>query len=205
MIMWRYFGVGERKRWNYTNISFAPNITVVLPFSSTTSSSSEGAGMSKKRRDGRTLCDSYFCTEPGCVDSFKDVKAVEMDMISGQHNVPTVATSMDHVKQCYVNKMKMSKLNALSTVSGQLMSSDKVHLVEYPDQLCIFTKPGWALPVRKNFRFSEKQKKILYKVFMDGEVSGQRMSPKQVYLELRKVLTPSQYVSSQQICFLFSR
>ena len=70
-------------------------------------------------------CDLYFCTEPGCVDFFKDVKAIEMHMISGQHNVPTVASSMDHVKQCYANKMKMSKPNALSTVSGQLMSSEK--------------------------------------------------------------------------------
>ena len=75
----------------------------------------------------------------------------------------------------------------------------------YPDQLRIFTKSGWALPVRKNFRFSEKQKKILYKVFMDGEVSGKKMSPEQVHLELSKVLTPIEYVSSQQIRSLFSR
>ena len=142
MIMWRYFDIEEGKRWNYTNISFTPNITVVLPFSSTTFSISEGAAMSKKRRDDRTLCDLYFCTEPGCVDSFKDAKALEMHVISGQQNVQTVASFIDHVKQCYVNKMKMSKPNALSTVSGQLMSSEKAHLVEYPDQLRIFTKPG---------------------------------------------------------------
>ena len=64
MIMWRYFDIEEGKRWNYTNISFTPNITVVLPFSSTTFSISEGAAMSKKRRDDRTLCDLYFCTVP---------------------------------------------------------------------------------------------------------------------------------------------
>ena len=40
------------------------------------------------------------------MDSFKDVKAFEMHMISGQHNVPSVASSMDHVKQYYVNKMR---------------------------------------------------------------------------------------------------
>ena len=48
MIMWRYFGIGELKRWNYTNISFTPNIMMVLPFSSATSGISEGVGMSKK-------------------------------------------------------------------------------------------------------------------------------------------------------------
>ena len=131
------------------------------------------------------------------MDSFKDVKEFEMHMISGQHNVPTVASSMDYVKKCYVNKMKMSKPNALSTVSGQLMSSNKGHLVEYLDQLRIFTKPGWELSVRNNSRFSEKQKKIFYKVFMHGEVSGKKMSPEQVHLELRKVLIPTEYVSNQ--------
>ena len=135
MIMWRYFSIGEGKRWNYTNISVMPNITMVLLFSSTTSGISEGAGMSKKRRDDRTLCDLYFCTESGCVDSFKDVKAFKMHMVSGQHNAPTVASSIDHLKQCYVNMMKMSKTNALSTVSGQLLSSEKAHLIEYPDHL----------------------------------------------------------------------
>ena len=97
--------------------------------------------------------------------SFKDVKAFEMHMICGQHNVPTVASPMDHVKQCYVNKMKMSKPNALSTVSCQLMSSEKVHLVEYPDQLRIFTKPGWVLSVRKNFRFPEKEKNLVQSIY----------------------------------------
>ena len=156
MIMWRYFSIGEGKRWNYTNISVMPNITMVLLFSSTTSGISEGAGMSKKRRDDRALCDLYFCTDPGWVDSFKDVKAFKMHMVSGQHIVPTVASSIDHLKQCCVNMMKMSKPNALSTVSGQLLSSEKVHLVEYPDQVCIFTKPRWVLPMRKNFRSLEK-------------------------------------------------
>ena len=55
MIMWRYFGIEEGKRWNYRNFSFMPNITVVLPFSSTTSSSLEGEAMSKKRTDDRTF------------------------------------------------------------------------------------------------------------------------------------------------------
>ena len=194
MIICRYFGIRVGNMWNYTNISFTPNMMVMLPISSTTSSISEGAGVSKKRRDDRTLSDLHFCAEPGYVDSFKDVKAFEMHMISTQHNVPTMVSSMDHMKQYYVNKIKMSKPNALSTVSGQLVSSEKAHLVEYPDQLIIFTRPGWALPVRKNFKFSEKQNKILCKVFKDGEASGKKMGPEQVHLELRKVLSPSEYV-----------
>ena len=92
------------------------------------------------------------------MDSFKDAKAFEIH-ISGQHNVPTVASSMDHVKQCYVNKIKMSKPNVLSAVSGQLMSSEKAQLVEYPDQLRIFTKPRWALPVRRISDFQKSKRK----------------------------------------------
>ena len=69
----------------------------------------------------------------------------------------------------------------------------------------ICEEKGWALPVRKTFRFAEKQKKLLMEIFMKGEDSGQKISPNQVHQDLRKKLTPSEYVASQQIRALFSR
>ena len=45
-----------------------------------------------------------------------------------------------------------------------------------------FSETGWALPVRQKFRFSSKQKKILYKYFIDGETSGKKFSAQQVHL-----------------------
>lgn len=69
----------------------------------------------------------------------------------------------------------------------------------------MFNSEGWALPTRSNFRYSTKQKRILYKYFIDGEESGRKMSPEEVHLLMRNDLTPSEYVTSQQIRSLFSR
>ena len=35
MIMWRYFGIGLGKRWNYTGVKFQLVIQILLPFSAT--------------------------------------------------------------------------------------------------------------------------------------------------------------------------
>ena len=64
---------------------------------------------------------------------------------------------------------------------------------------------GLVLLVRKAFRFTEKQKKLLMEICLKGEDSGQKISPDQVHQDLRKKLTPNEYVTSQQIRALFSR
>ena len=68
----------------------------------------------------------------------------------------------------------------------------------------MFKNIGWALPTRSNFRYTNKQKQVLFKYFMEGEESGNKMSPEEVAL-LRKKLLPEEYVSVQQIRSLFSR
>ena len=42
-------------------------------------------------------------------------------------------------------------------------------------------------------------------ICLKGEDSGQNISPDQVHQDLRKKLTPNEYVTSQQIGALFSR
>ena len=59
--------------------------------------------------------------------------------------------------------------------------------------------------MRKTFRFTEKQKKLLMEIVMKGEDCGQKISPDQVHQDLRKKLTPNEYVTSQQIRVLSSR
>ena len=64
---------------------------------------------------------------------------------------------------------------------------------------------GWALPVKRKTKFSQKQRTMLFDLFMQGEKSGKKVSPKQAHLMLRKKLDPDNYVTSQQIRSLFSR
>ena len=43
-----------------------------------------------------------------------------------------------------------------------------------------FNNEEWALPVQKSFKYSYKQKKILFDCFMQGETTGRKMTPKDV-------------------------
>ena len=63
---------------------------------------------------------------------------------------------------------------------------------------------GWALPRCFNFRYTLKQKSLLFKIFMDGEISGKKKSPEEAEKIIRKDLKPEEYVTSQQIRSLFS-
>ncbi|XP_065678285.1 uncharacterized protein LOC136093230 [Hydra vulgaris] len=84
-------------------------------------------------------------------------------------------------------------------------SSNSASVKDKPNCMNIFLLQGWALPVRSSFRFSNQQKELLYKYFIRGEESGNKMSPEQVHMQLRRELPPDQYVTSQQIRSLFSR
>ena len=48
-------------------------------------------------------------------------------------------------------------------------------------------------------------KKVLYKIFIEGETKGKKMSPEQVEKILKQKLQVSEYVTSKQIRSLFSR
>ncbi|XP_065681689.1 uncharacterized protein LOC136095279 [Hydra vulgaris] len=110
-------------------------------------------------------------------------------------------TSLDKVRNSFVHKMKItSQLNMpISSSSNSASVKDKPHCMN------IFLLQGRALPVRSSFRFSNQQKELLYKYFIRGEESGNKMSPEQVHMQLRRELPPDQYVTSQQIRSLFSR
>ena len=71
--------------------------------------------------------------------------------------------------------------------------------------MSLFNKTGWAIPIRSNFRFSFAQKDILYKLFMDGETSGNKVLPADAAKVIRQNLAVSEYLKPQQIKSLFSR
>ena len=57
----------------------------------------------------------------------------------------------------------------------------------------------------EEFQIFREAKENLVQSVYGWRGSGKKMSPEQVHLEPRKVLTPSEYVSRQEICSLFSR
>ena len=64
---------------------------------------------------------------------------------------------------------------------------------------------GWGLPVRRRTIFTDKQRKLLYDIFIEREESGKKVFPQEAHLQIRKSLKPEEYVTSQQIKSLFSR
>ena len=98
----------------------------------------------------------------------------------------------------------MKLTSELHTPSAGGGSNDLLDNVD-TECLNLFKDEGWALPVRSTFRYTNQQKSLLRRYFMEGEISGKKMSPEQVHMKMRKDLTPDQYVTSNQIRYLFSR
>ncbi|XP_065683385.1 uncharacterized protein LOC124814016 [Hydra vulgaris] len=202
MKMWRYFNIGEGIEQEYGNLKIQPLIKLLLPYSKTDNSIKRNKSLKEKqKRSDRQLYSLRFCTEMNCTLSFESDAELEKHMLSGLHTVPKSLTSLDKVRNSFVNKMKItSQLNMpISSSSNSASVKDKPHCMN------IFLLQGWALPVRSSFRFSNQQKELLYKYFIRGEESGNKMSPEQVHMQLRRELPPDQYVTSQQIRSLFSR
>ena len=181
MVMWRYFGNGFGKGWNYTGVKFQPAIQIVLPFSAT-SKHKYISSKSKQPRLDRSNNTPKFCPEIGCSKTFEDDASLEEQLLSVQNNPLITKSMVDRAKHSYITKMKSSFLKS----SLQLSTSS---ICDSLGKISAFTNingEDWALPLRKQFRYTKTQKKLLLKIFMAGEESGKEISPEQVHHELRK-------------------
>ena len=64
---------------------------------------------------------------------------------------------------------------------------------------------GSCLPMEKNFRFKELQKRNLLQLFMEGENSGKKVTPEMAAQVIRQQLNRDYYVTPQQVKSLYSR
>ena len=200
MVMWRYFGTGLGKRWNYTGVKFQPAIQIVLPFSAT-SKHNHINSKSKRPRLDRSNNGLKFCPEIGCSKAFEDDTSLEERLLFEQHNPLIIKSMVDRAKHSDVTRMK-------SSFSESSLQSSTSSISDSPGKVSTFNTiygESWALPLRKQLRYTKKQKKLLFEIFMAGEEPGKKMSPEQVHHELRKKLSPREYVTSQQIRSLYSR
>ena len=180
-------------------MTFHSSVQIIKPYSSTFANYT--ALTTKKPRVDRSINRFKFCPQLGCIRSFTDEASLAEHILLGRHNSqPFPKTMMDKARLTYVNKMKCSNLNS---THQQLLSNS---ICSKTEGLENFTKiAGWALPKRKVFRYSTKQKSFLIGIFLAGEECRTKMSPEQVHQQLRTKLKPSEHVTSQQIRSLFSR
>ena len=68
-----------------------------------------------------------------------------------------------------------------------------------------FQVKGVVVLVRSKFRFNEKQRLFLFKIFKHREQTGQTNSPEETHPKLRGCFSSNEYCTAKQICSLLSR
>ena len=198
--MWRYYAVGDGVKQEYSNVNFDLQKFLTHPYSDTDKKTRVfKSNMKEKFREDRSLNLFHFCSEPICNGSFHTSEELEEHMMSGRHIISTLKSGMDIVRQSFITKVQVQ-----SNLHSYKPNSQLEVFEEECSDISKYVK-GWALPTRSTFRYSMRQKDILYKLFMEGEVSEKKFSPEQVHLLIRKELQVSEYVTTQQIRSLFSR
>ena len=199
MMMWRYFQIGKGKKWKYTGVTFHSSVQIIKPYSS--SFANYTAVRTKEPCVDGSVNNLKFCPQLGCIESFTDEVSLAEHMLLGRHtSQPVSKTMMDKARLTYVNKMKCSNLNSTHHQLPSTSISSKTEGLENVTKIA-----GLALPKRKVFRYSTKQKRLLMEIFLAGEDCRKKMIPEQVHQQLHTKLKPSEYVTSQQIRPLFYR
>ena len=128
---------------------------------------------------------------------------LEQHLLTEKHTISCKVSIIDQVKESFIHRMKeissLASLNNLNDIPAKSPRNNSETMMQY------FSTMGWALPVKRKTKFSQKQRTMLFDLFKQGEKSGKKVSPKQAHLMLRKKLDPDNYVTSQQIRSLFSR
>ena len=207
MKLWIYFNVGNGIFQPFLKVHFRSGLNVLKDFSRTDQAMNKPKQKSTMR-DGREINNLLFCPEVGCSEVFEDVRAYDEYTMEGRHTTDAPeSTMMDKIRRSFVSRIKLSSQIHMPLTRGDNLEAevDLQTACNLYSTMQVFQHMGWALPVRSTFRYSYKQKKILYEYFMQGEVNGKKMSADQVEKLSRKQLTISEYITSKHIKSLFSR
>ena len=196
MKVWRYFNIGVGLHIPFTSASFSPSgFDVKHPFSKT--EQIKRKQISGKARPDRTMTNLFFCETVGCSQVFETKNSYEAHCLGNNH---------DAIREKFF--MKISSANAMIGADIGDVSSLNIIMnmacARYP-VMDTFTKQGWGLPTRSSFRYSAKQKKVLYELFMQGERNNKKLTPEQVQQEICKKLAVDEFVTAKQVKSLYSR
>ena len=164
-----------------------------------------------KSRPDRNLCSLRFCTRSDqCMAAFETLEDYNHHLVKGcleWIQVEKTRASMDSVCNKFVTKMKKSSMTKKLSGPAKRYSNSKVDIVNCQNSPTFseFNEMGACLPMRKNFRFKEHQKRILLKLFMKGENSGKKVTQEMAAQEIRQQLNRDYCVTPQQVTGLYSR
>ena len=87
-------------------------------------------------------------------------------------------TSLDNVRDKFFNKTIKSAMTNILSELAERSSNSKLDIVNCQGSLNLseFNEMGSCLPMRKNVRLKELQKRILLQLFMEAENSGKKVT-----------------------------
>ena len=150
---------------------------------------------------GRKLNTLVFCPEPNCTQHFSTKDELDQHLLGDAHSVIQLSSSMDHVKQRYINQLNNNIYQKQELSNSAMVSRASRPISEVPMPSVFKFDQGWALMKRVNFRYTKTQNAVLYKIFIYGEKSGRKMTPEQAARHIRdfKLLPVEHYVTPKQI------
>ena len=202
MRVWRYYGIGRGIDIAYVNTTFEGEGFSVAKELSKTEQIQRQQGKVKQRKD-RVLRNLFFCQEDGCSRIFENQEEYEAHCLRGDHDGlkdRQNVSSMDQVKKSYISMMKISAPKVPMTYGAASTSSRTEVAV-----MSSFNEMGWALPSRAFFRYTDRQKKILYDIFTSGRDSNKKATAEQAVQVIRNQLPVEEFVKVKQVKALFSR
>ena len=174
--MWRYFQVGESENIPFGLVEFSCEVRKVLPYSKADKRVKQSEKLLEKKKQ-KKIFDFFFCTEYGCNGMFSSQLNLDQHRLSGTHDYSSRSTSMDKVKHSFAEKIKQSSHFVTNPDRSKSITTNEKCYTNFD---AVEKKKGWAIPKRKKFRYSEKQKSIFLKYFEEGEQTGIKRTPEEV-------------------------
>ena len=159
----------------------------------------------------RNLCSLLFCTKSDqCMATFAKLENYNHHLVKGCSEwiqAEKTRTLMDSKRNKFVNKMKKSSMTNILSEPAERSTNSKLNIVNCQNSPTFskFNEMGSCLPVRKNFRSKEPQKRISLQLFMEGENSGKKVTPGMAAQEIRQQLNRDDYATPEQVKSLYSR
>ena len=169
--------------------------------------------LKKQEKIDWSLRTGIYCREQGCMMYFETEDDYENHIQQGDHMKQHETTSMDSVLLYHTELiLKSSNLKSICNINHEMTTTDE-EVISQTELERRFSIVRRAVPVRKNARFSLKQKDSLYTQFMHGESTGCKTTAKKVLDKMRtlcnrnndKVFIPTEYLSRQKKVLAFSR
>ena len=142
------------------------------------------------------------CTDKACILNFSSYKKLEKNLNFGHHKFEVESqTQLSKVADKWVRRFHQSIPHSIEKQMPSLSSNMTCSTSGLKHHL----KKGWGIPGRVQRWQTDTQKRLLKKIYDDGKKSGNKLSAVQTEKQLKKTLTPDEYLPVATIKSYFSR